>query len=259
MPDFFAWSKILPALLYPLPLILLALFALSWAVGNPAARWTVRVLVVLLWTASTPWLADTLAGWWEVPRTSASTLPPVSDAAIVLGGLSNPQVSTPEHLEFNRAAERITEAVDLWRAGRVENLLITSGSGELLGQDAVEAPGLAAWAERQGVPAKAIAVETKSRNTKENAEFSLPIAHDHRWKSFVLITSAVHMRRSEAIFRKAGYASNGNTLAVWSVDTQHDVRPFPANAVPDPSSLVAVQAVIKEVAGYAAYWLMGYL
>jgi uncharacterized SAM-binding protein YcdF (DUF218 family) len=258
MPDFFAWSKVIPALLYPLPLVLLALFVLSWAMSHPGARWTVRVLVVILWTASTPWAADQLSRWWEVPRGTASTLPPVSDAAIVLGGLSNPQVSTPEHLEFNRAAERITEAVDLWREGRVRNLLITSGNGELSEQVA-EAPGLAVWAERQGVPENAVAVESKSRNTKENAEFSLAIVHERHWKSFVLVTSAVHMRRSEAIFRKAGYASNGNTLVLWPVDTQLDPRPFPANAVPDPASLVAVQSVIKEVTGYAAYWLMGYL
>jgi len=258
MPDFFAWSKVIPALLYPLPLVLIALLALSWAVGNRAARWTARVLVVLLWTASTPWLADTLAGWWEVPRSTVSALPPASDAAVVLGGLSNPGVSTPELLEFNRAAERITEAVDLWRSGRVKNLLISSGSGELFAQ-APEAPGLAAWAERQGVPSKAVAVEDKSRNTKENAEFSLPIAKAHGWKSFVLITSAAHMRRSEAIFRKAGYASDGKTMVLWPVDTLRDARPFPANALPDPASLVTVQAVLKEVAGYAAYWLMGYL
>src|SRR6516225_7293385 len=103
MPDFFAWSKAIPALLYPLPLILLALFLLSWAIPRVGPRWTVRVLVVLLWTASTPWLANTMAVWWEVPRSTASALPPASDAAIVLGGLSNPGISTPEHLEFNRA------------------------------------------------------------------------------------------------------------------------------------------------------------
>ncbi len=258
MPDFFAWSKVIPGLLYPLPLVLLALFALSWAIGNRAARWTARVLVILLWTASTPWLADTLARWWEVPRSTAAALPPVSDAAIVLGGLSNPGVSTPEHLEFNRAAERITEAVELWRAGRVKNLLISSGNGELYAQ-APEAPGLAAWTRRQGVPSQAVAVEDRSRNTKENAEFSLPLARTHGWKSFVLITSAVHMRRSEAIFRKAGYGSDGFSMAVWPVDTLRDDKPFPMNAMADPSSLVAVHAILKEVVGYAAYWVMGYL
>lgn len=259
MPDFFAWSKILPALLYPLPLILLALFVLTWAMRNEAARWTARVLVLLLWTASTPWAADTLTLWWETPRVSASSLPRVSDAAIVLGGMSYPKVSTPEHLEFNHAAERLTESVELWRAGRVKNLLITSGSDDLLDQDAVEAPGLAAWAERNGVPAKAVAVESKSRNTKENAEFSLPIVRENRWKTFVLVTSAVHMPRSAAIFRKAGYGSDGNSLVLWPVDTQRQDLPFPRNAVPSPSSLAVTQAVIKEVAGYAAYWLMGYL
>lgn len=258
MPDFFAWSKIIPVLLYPLPLVLLTLFVLSGAIKSVGLSWTARILVALLWTASTPWAADSLSRWWEVPRTAASALPPVSDAAIVLGGLSVPDVSTPDHLEFNRAAERITEAVDLWRSGRVRNLLITSGNGELV-DSAAEAPGLAAWAQKQGVPEKAIAVEARSRNTKENAELSLPIVRERGWKSLVLVTSAVHMKRSEAIFKKAGYASDGKTLVVWPVDTQRDAKPFPLNAVADPSSLVTVQGVIKEVAGYIAYMLMGYL
>lgn len=257
--DFFLFSKVLPSLLYPLPLALLVVAALSFGVARKGVRRGLRLTVVALWTLSTPWFADLASSWWEAPLKDEALLPPVSDAALVLGGLSDGAHAVPPHLEFNRAAERITEAVDLWRKGRVKALLITSGSGDLLHPEWTEAPALAAWAEAAGVPASAVVVEAKSRNTRENAVFSRPLADARGFRSFVLVTSAVHMPRSEAIFRKAGYASGGRTLVTWPVDTQVQNQGFPANAVPDPSSLATVQSVVKEAVGYAVYRVMGYL
>jgi uncharacterized SAM-binding protein YcdF (DUF218 family) len=257
--DFFLFSKILPSLLYPLPLALLVLGALSFAVPRKGVRWGLRLTAVALWTLATPWFADQVSTWWEAPLKNEAQLPAVSDAAVVLGGLSDGGHTVPPRLQFNRAAERITEAVDLWRQGRVKALLITSGSGDPLHPDWTEAPALAAWAEAAGVPKAALVVEAKSRNTRENATFSLPLADAHGFRSLVLVTSAAHMPRSEAIFRKAGYASGGRTLVTWPVDTQLQKQGFPANAVPDPSSLATVQSVIKEAVGYAVYRVMGYL
>ncbi len=258
MPDFFVISKIIPLLLYPLPFILLLIFIFSWWSGNGFTRWGLRLGVALLWFLSTPWFANQASLWWEVPRQLSSQIPAVSDVAVVLGGLSDPSVSTPEHLEFNRSAERATEAVGLWREGRVKALLVTSGSGELL-DPTPEAPGLAAWARAQGVPASAVIVESGSRNTHENATLSLPLAKARGFHSFVLITSAVHMRRAEAVFRKAGYDKAGWTLAPWPVDTQTGHVKFPFNAVPDPNSLSTVQTVLREAVGYVVYFFQGYL
>lgn len=259
MPDFFAWSKVLPLLLYPLPFFLLLIFLLSWWLKPGKVAWLIRLATLLLWIAATPAFAQFLVSSWESPLKKRTDLPAVSDVAVVLGGLSDGANGNAEHWEFNRAAERITEAVSLWRAGRVKFLLITSGSGDLSFPGLVEAPGLAAWARDAGVPAEALVVEARSRNTHENSVFSLPLARARGWKSVVLITSAVHMPRSEAIFRKDGWASEGRSLVTWPVDTQREERAFPFNAVPEPSSLVTVQTVIKEAVGYAVYWIQGYL
>jgi uncharacterized SAM-binding protein YcdF (DUF218 family) len=259
MPDFFAFSKILPLFFYPLPLILIIIFVASWWIKKNPVRWVIRLFVVLLWALSTPWAANLVSSVWEIPRSTRAQLPAVSDVAVVLGGMTNPAISTPEHLEFNQAAERLTEAVALYKEGRVKALLITSGSGDLLDQSSVEAPGLAAWARSMGVPAEALMVESKSRNTRENATLSLPLAEAKGFRSFVLVTSAAHMRRSEAIFRKAGYDKAGRTLALWAVDSRLDVTKFPFNAVAAPSSLATVQGVIKEAVGYAVYFFQGYL
>lgn len=259
MPDFFILSKLIPLLLYPLPLFLLAIFFLSWFLKKNPVRWIVRALVVVFWTVSTPWFADTASRVWEVPRKEVDELPAVSDVAVVLGGMSDPAISTDDHLEWGRSAERLTEAVALWRQGRVKTLLITSGSGNPWNQDAKEALGLASWARSMGVPEGALVVESQSRNTLENAVLSLPLVEARGFQSFVLVTSAGHMRRSEAIFLKAGYASKGRTLVTWPVDTQIDSRRFPLAWVPDPGSLQTVQSHLKEAVGYWVYRLQGYL
>ncbi len=259
MPDFFAASKIIPLILFPLPAILLFISILSFWIKNSFVRWSIRLAVALLWFLSTPWLANKVSHLWEIPRSDRTHLPASSDVAIVLGGLSDPTVAMPEHWEFNRSAERITEAVSLWKEGRVKALLITSGSGELLDPQAVEAPGLAAWARAQGVPASAVLVEAASRNTRENAVKSLPLVESHGFHSVILITSAVHMRRAEAVFRKAGFASGGRTLTIWPVDTQINTVKLPVSAFPDPNSLSTVQAVLREVLGIAVYFVQGYL
>jgi len=52
-----------------------------------------------------------------------------------------------------------------------------------------------------GVEEKNIVLETKSRDTEESAQFVQPIVGRDR---FILVTSASHMKRAEALFRKLG-------------------------------------------------------
>lgn len=267
MNDAFVWSKIIPLFFYPLPLFLLFLFLITFIVPfrrkdgkkRPVLNWTFRALAVVVWVVSTPWFADRVLGFWEVGRRPLTELPAQSDAALVLGGLSDPVLSKDGHVEFNRSAERITEAFQLYKAGRVKKILISSGSGELLRPDAAEAPSLKLWLVSLGVPEADVLVESKSRNTHENAVFSRELADKNNLKSFVLVTSAWHMRRSEGIFRKEGFDAKGRSFVTWPVDTLQDTRLFPFNAVADPNSLFVVQSVLKEMAGYISYALLNWL
>ena len=259
MPDFFVFSKVIPLFLNPLPLILLVLILWPlWIARKKPRLVVIPLLAMFLWVISTPWFADTALTWWEQPRKAAASLPPQSDIAIVLGGMSNPLTATPGHLEWGSASERLLEALELYRDGRVGALLITSGSGNLLAPEAAEAPALAAFARRWGVVESDLLVESASRNTRENASLSLPMLQKRQVKSVVLITSAAHMNRSEAVFRKA-LAGTGLTLALWPVDTRVSGTPFPFNAVADPASLAETSAVLREVVGWVAYRLAGFL
>ena len=58
--------------------------------------------------------------------------------------------------------------------------------------------------ERAGVPAAAILREELSRNTSENARFSLPILRRLGAKRVIIVTSWYHSRRARQVFRHYG-------------------------------------------------------
>ncbi len=56
----------------------------------------------------------------------------------------------------------------------------------------------------RGIPEKRVLVECRSRNTKENAEFTIPILHDQGVKQALVVTSWWHSRRALSCFKHFG-------------------------------------------------------
>ena len=52
-----------------------------------------------------------------------------------------------------------------------------------------------------GVPANAIEMETRSRTTRENAQFTVNLFREQKLKRVILVTSWYHSRRAVACFR----------------------------------------------------------
>ncbi|OWY06100.1 hypothetical protein B6V75_08420 [Thioclava sp. F1Mire-8] len=64
---------------------------------------------------------------------------------------------------------------------------------------------MAAAFRETGVPQARLLLETRSRNTSENARFSYNLAQPEPGETWVLVTSAFHMRRAMASFERAGW------------------------------------------------------
>jgi uncharacterized SAM-binding protein YcdF (DUF218 family) len=94
-------------------------------------------------------------------------------------------------------------ALELFKAGQGQRILIT-GNGD---NDFIRARLLLA-----GVPADAIVQEGNSRNTRENAEFSVKWLREHGVGSAVVVTSWYHSRRAVACFRHFA----GNDIQIMS-------------------------------------------
>jgi uncharacterized SAM-binding protein YcdF (DUF218 family) len=67
---------------------------------------------------------------------------------------------------------RVTAGVDAFRRNHCERLVISGGAAH---SASIEAEVMARLATEQGVPATAIAIEARARNTWQNVEYSLPL------------------------------------------------------------------------------------
>jgi uncharacterized SAM-binding protein YcdF (DUF218 family) len=98
---------------------------------------------------------------------------------------------------------RVDHGVALYREGRAP-LLMMSGGESTVGT--VEADVMAAYAGQAGVPAAALLRERASRDTIENARFSVALlrARLQRDPRVLLVTSDYHSERAARLLRCAG-------------------------------------------------------
>lgn len=152
-------------------------------------RWVVRVLLTGVVAGVI------LVGWAVIARRlepTANTSREHFDAILVLGypadGDGNP---TPEQLA------RVSEAVREYERGVAPRLIFTGGPVQ---NRFVEADVMAGAAAAQGIPPSAIFVETKAKDTIQNACYSARIMQAHGWHSAEVVSSAYHLPRAGMIF-----------------------------------------------------------
>ena len=104
----------------------------------------------------------------------------LAEAIVVLGGES---------------ANRVFRTAELFHGGMAP-IVVVSGIGDC--QTARKRLILT------GVPDKRIFVECRSRSTKENAEFTIPILHEQGVKRALVVTSWWHSRRALSCFKHFG-------------------------------------------------------
>src|SRR5664279_2659756 len=119
--------------------------------------------------------------------------------------------------------------------------------------------------EFMGVPAQAIWQEDQSQNTYENALYCARILKTKGITRVILVTSAMHMPRSVALFKKQGIdvipAPTDYTVTQSTLDGLNH-EPFLAwvvDVLPNASSLSLTANVLKEYFGIFAYRLQGWL
>jgi len=114
------------------------------------------------------------------------------DAIVVLGYPANDDGNpTPTQLA------RVTEAVHEYERGVAPRLIVT---GAAVANGYVEAQVMARTAEAEGVPASAVLIEPKARDTIQNACYAARIMKAHGWRSAEVVSSAIHLPRAALIF-----------------------------------------------------------
>lgn len=206
--------------------------------------------IAWLWVWGSPWFSILLGVPLEnyCPPGDVKTLPR-SDAIVVLGGgIGAPTKYTPDP-ELFPAADRGWQAARCYKAGKAPMILF-SGIGE--------GPGMKRFLMDLGVPEASILLESDSRNTYENAEFTQKKLKALKAKRVILVTSAWHMRRSVAVFKRFG-------VEVVPCGTDYESRYAKGSTspkemkfwLPSGDALSRNSFLIKEYIGYIAYKIHG--
>jgi uncharacterized SAM-binding protein YcdF (DUF218 family) len=259
-------SKLLPLLIYPLGLacglLLVALICLRrrprWAQG------AIVLALVLLVVGGNGWVASTVIRSLEWRYTDTANLPEAA-AIVVLGGATRPQFPPRPWIDLAEEGDRVLHGAQLYLQGKAP-LLVLSGGRMTWGarKSRSEAEDMAEIAAALGVPRAAMLIEPDSLNTFENAAYTRALLADRQIDRILLVTSAMHMPRSLAIFQKQGF------LAIPAPTDFHVVdEPFdPAlttwqgrvlNGLPQADSLHFLTRALKEYVGIVIYWLRGWL
>lgn len=263
----FLLSKLLPQLIYPLGASLVLLLAgllgrrRRWGTGLSAAG------LALLWLASMPLLSRQLVRGLEDRALRLTPEPlPSADAVLVLGGGLIPPLPPRRRVEVSDAGDRLFTGVDLFRQGKAPWLVVSGGRVSFANDDPTppEARYAATLATSLGVPPERIVRSEAPRTTAEEARAMAAIARERGWRSVLLVTSATHLPRATATFRRL----SGLRIIPVACDFQLPKRelsgrPTPGSLVmdllPSAGALASTTVSLKELVGLAAYRLRGWI
>jgi uncharacterized SAM-binding protein YcdF (DUF218 family) len=252
---FFLFSKILNFLIMPLTW-LFVLLVYACLCKNPARqRKALITLLVSFYIFTNSFLAGEVMRAWEVPAVAEDDLP-VYDAGIVLSGMMTYDVALKKY-QFMQATDRLLQALELYKKGKIKKIVFTGGSGSLTFTYIKEGRLIRNFLLRLGIPDKDLIIESESNNTRENAMFTKPILDKEiPGGKFLLITSAFHMRRSIGCFEKAGIH-----VTPYSTDRRSGPRKFVLDHmfIPNMDALEQWETVIHEMTGYIIYKIAGYI
>ena len=254
---FLLLSKTLPYLFMPLTIITGALM-ISIFINH--RKWKSRLqisAVALLLVCSNSVVIDRVFKLWEVPATPIEQLPDSRTVGIVLSGVVKKEKLPHDRVYLAEGADRITHAIQLYKAGKIQKIVITGGQGAFSESPIREAPQLRQILMMCEVPQQDIVIESESKNTRQNAIYTAEILNEQFPDyHYLLITSSFHMRRSMGCFRKAGISTTG-----FSTDFKTGDYPprFTAYFIPSPIAIDKWHLLTRELMGMAAYKAMGYI
>ncbi|MEM8505672.1 MAG: YdcF family protein [Cyanobacteria bacterium P01_D01_bin.1] len=261
----FFLSKLLPLFIYPVGLSsLLMLLGLVWLWRHP--RWATAAITLslfILFFSSNPVVSNKLLSSLEWQYLPLDPIPP-ADAIVVLGGATVPALAPRPWVEVGEAGDRILYAARLYNQGRAPKLILSGGRVQWRGgSDQSEADDMKAFAMAMNVPEADVILEGNSLNTRQNAVNVKEILEAQSIDSVLLVTSAVHMPRSVAIFRKLNIdvvPAPTDYLVTTPTDgaKKTTIEGRILNLLPHAEATQQFTRAMKEYVGFVVYRLRGW-
>ena len=259
-------SKLLPLFVYPVGLLtILILLALLFGKKERFRKWVLILALAILVLTGNKWLAYTSAKaleWQYLPLDEI----PQAEAIVVLGGATMAADYPRPGVDINSAGDRVLYAADLYQQGKAP-IIVASGGSITWQQEGQSTPAsqMAVLLERFGVPEADIILQDRSYNTHEDAVYSCALLKERGITKIILVTSAMHMPRSVALFRHEGMevipaptdyrVTQSGWDDLWKLE-------FPAsllNLIPSESNMSLLSNAMKEFMGMVVYRLQGWI
>ncbi len=259
----FALKKIVSPLFFPFTwCIVFILLGIAFLVFGKKKRLGLLMALsatLLLYALSTPFVSSSLLRPLEslyppLEISSSATAPSAIDLSrvrwiVVLGGGHVWDIQVPVTSRVSRETlVRLTEGIRISRSLPGTRLLLSGGTYL---EEESDAEVMATLAEIMGVPRQSLLLEKDSQDTFDQAALIRPIVQSD---PFVLVTSANHMPRSMAVFRKGGMnpiAAPADFLVLRAKSQ------FPRKILPSPAHLQNSERAVYEYLGLVWYRLTG--
>ncbi|MBP9214360.1 MAG: YdcF family protein [Chitinophagaceae bacterium] len=249
---FFIFSKILLFLLQPFywMVICLVLYR-KLKKPNVKKRFLIAAISIFI-VFSNYWLYNTCVLAWQ-PKAAPIEHKQQYELGIVLGGMTKSDKHGNSF--FAPTSDRFLQTCKLYHTGIIKKILISGGDGSLLQNKPKEADFLFKEFPNQGISDSNLIVEKFSKNTYESAlEAKRFVDSLHIKGPYVLITSAIHMKRSMATFKKAGLDVVEHPAGFDAVEGRISWDNY---CIPKIQVLAEWPYVLKEMVGYWVYKITG--
>lgn len=253
---FFYLSKLVAFLFSPLVWVfILLLYSFKTKIEGRARKLRVAA-VIILYVCSNSFIVDECFRWYEpvTPDLDSSTVK--YQGAIILGGIGDIDLRQKK-INFGISGDRLFQTLPLYYQKRIRYIIFSGGSGSIEFPEKREGLFVKKYLNQIGIPDSALIIESRSKNTYENAIFTKKLMDSLGMKgNYLLVTSAFHMPRAMAIFKKAGYPN----ITPFITNRSSGIRRYTFDhlLIPDPGALISIELLIHEWLGFIIYKIKGY-
>ena len=254
---FFVLAKILSFFLSPLVWILGLIILAIIVKNNKLTKQILIFTVFVFYFFANGYIAGAVLKYWELNSLYDYEDKRTYDVGIVLSGGVVDYDDETNKLVYGVNSDRIMQALNMYKEGVISKILISGGSGSILSSEYNEAVLVRSFLLNMGLDKNDILIEPNSRNTHENAVETKSLL-DEQFPNgkFLLFTSALHMRRAEATFKKEGL-----NIDIYSTNNvvSRRINSFDFMFFPTALSIYEWESVIHEITGFYTYKLVGYI
>jgi uncharacterized SAM-binding protein YcdF (DUF218 family) len=182
-----------------------------------------------------------------------------ASAVVLLGGFTTDKIPPRLYVETGIDANRAFGAMRVWRQGVASKMVLTGGLLMWTTNNAAPEAGCMfdLLSEHFGLDSGDVIFESMAQNTRDNARYTREALTAAGLElDIILVTSAYHMPRSAAVFKKAGFTVTPAPVGYFS-DTEFSRNPI--TWLPSTMSLFESSIALREYLGMAVYKAAGWI